>query len=103
MTMYAAERRQAMAGLVTRRGRVSVADLAVEFGVTTETVRRDLDALEDRNLVRRVHGGVVPPASLPLIEAGVRERDEVNVEAKERIAFDGGRSSGFGVDSTVWW
>jgi DeoR family fructose operon transcriptional repressor len=33
-----------------------------------------------------VHGGVVPPSSLSLIEAGLRERDQVNTERKERIA-----------------
>jgi DeoR family fructose operon transcriptional repressor len=37
-------------------------------------------------LVRRVHGGVVPSSSLSLIEAGLRERDQVNTERKERIA-----------------
>jgi DeoR family fructose operon transcriptional repressor len=84
--MYAEERQQAMARLVNQRGRMSVNQLAREYEVTTETVRRDLSALERMGLVRRVHGGVVPPASLSLIEAGLRERDQVNTERKERIA-----------------
>jgi DeoR family transcriptional regulator, fructose operon transcriptional repressor len=84
--MYAEERQQAIARLVTQRGRMSVNQLAREYDVTTETVRRDLSTLERMGLVRRVHGGVVPPASLSLIEAGLRERDQVNTEAKERIA-----------------
>jgi DeoR family transcriptional regulator, fructose operon transcriptional repressor len=84
--MYAEERQQAIARLVTQRGRVSVNQLAREYAVTTETVRRDLSTLERMGLVRRVHGGVVPPASLSLIEAGLRERDQVNTESKERIA-----------------
>jgi DeoR family transcriptional regulator, fructose operon transcriptional repressor len=84
--MYAEERQQAIARLVTERGRVSVNQLAREYDVTTETVRRDLSTLERLGLVRRVHGGVVPPSSLPLIEAGIRERDQVNTDAKERIA-----------------
>ena len=54
--MYAEERQQAIADLVGRRGRVSVVDLANRFDVTTETVRRDLSALERIGLVRRVHG-----------------------------------------------
>ena len=37
-------------------------------------------------LVRRVHGGAVPPSSLSLIESGIRERDQVNTDEKERIA-----------------
>jgi DeoR family transcriptional regulator, fructose operon transcriptional repressor len=86
MTMYAEERQQAIARLVSQRGRVSVNQLAQEYDVTTETVRRDLSTLERLGLVRRVHGGVVPPRSLPLGGAGIRERDQVNIEAKERIA-----------------
>lgn len=86
MTMYAEERQQAIARLVNQRGRMSVNQLAREYDVTTETVRRDLSTLERMGLVRRVHGGVVPPASVSLIESGIRERDQVNIEIKERIA-----------------
>jgi DeoR family fructose operon transcriptional repressor len=84
--MYAEERQQAIARLVSQRGRMSVNQLAREYDVTTETVRRDLSTLERMGLVRRVHGGVVPPSSLSLIEAGLRERDQVNTDSKERIA-----------------
>jgi DeoR family transcriptional regulator, fructose operon transcriptional repressor len=84
--MYAEERQQAIARLVSERGRVSVTQLAQEYDVTTETVRRDLSTLERLGLVRRVHGGVVPPSSLTLIEPGIRERDRVNTGAKEHIA-----------------
>jgi DeoR family fructose operon transcriptional repressor len=84
--MYAEERQQAIARLVTERGRMSVNQLAREYDVTTETVRRDLSTLERLGLVRRVHGGVVPPSSLSLIEPGIRERDHVNTETKQRIA-----------------
>jgi DeoR family transcriptional regulator, fructose operon transcriptional repressor len=84
--MYAEERQQAIARLVTQRGRMSVNQLAREYDVTTETVRRDLSSLERMGLVRRVHGGVVPPGSVSLIESGIRERDQVNTEIKERIA-----------------
>ena len=44
--MYAEERQQAIARLVTQRGRMSVNQLAREYDVTTETVRRDLSTLE---------------------------------------------------------
>ena len=84
--MYAEERQQAIARLVNQRGRMSVNQLAREYDVTTETVRRDLSTLERMGLVRRVHGGVVPLASLFLIESGLRERDQVNTDVKERIA-----------------
>jgi len=86
MTMYAEERQQAMARLVAERGRVSVNAIASEYDVTTETVRRDLSTLERMGLVRRVHGGAVPPHSLAAMEPGLVERDSANTDQKERIA-----------------
>jgi DeoR family fructose operon transcriptional repressor len=61
-------------------------ELAHQYDVTTETVRRDLSVLEDRNLVRRVHGGAVPADALTLIEAGLPDRDVSRIEQKQRIA-----------------
>jgi DeoR family fructose operon transcriptional repressor len=84
--MYAEERQQAIAELVGRRGRVSVVDLAQRFDVTTETVRRDLSALERLRLLRRVHGGAVPVDTLTMVETGLKDRDAANTEQKDRIA-----------------
>lgn len=86
MVMYAEERQLAIAQLVGDRGRVSVADIAERFDVTTETVRRDLSALEGMGLVRRVHGGAVPASTMAELEAGVGERDRANTAQKHRIA-----------------
>ena len=84
--MYAEERQQAVAALVARTGRLSVAELAAKFDVTTETVRRDLSALERAGLVRRVHGGAVPASALSVLEQAVTDRDRANAEEKDRIA-----------------
>lgn len=84
--MYAEERQQAMAELVARRGRVSVNDLAQEFEVTTETVRRDLSLLENRNLLRRVHGGALPVDSFTVLEQVLSDRDASHIDQKRRIA-----------------
>lgn len=86
MSMYAEERQQAMAQLVAARGRLSVNAIAEQYDVTTETVRRDLSALERMGLVRRVHGGAVPAHSLAVIESGLVERDAANTDEKDRIA-----------------
>lgn len=43
---------------VQRHGTARVTDLAQEFGVRPVTVRRDVVALAEAGLVRRVHGGV---------------------------------------------
>lgn len=84
--MYAEERQQAIADLVAQRGRLSVNELADEYAVTTETVRRDLSVLERAAVVRRVHGGAVPFDSLTVLEPAVSDRDRANADAKNRIA-----------------
>ncbi|PFG34966.1 DeoR/GlpR family DNA-binding transcription regulator [Sanguibacter antarcticus] len=84
--MYAEERQQAIAELVQARGRASVNELAKDFAVTTETVRRDLSVLEVARIVRRVHGGAVRAASVVVTERGLDERDATQAREKERIA-----------------
>ncbi len=84
--LYAEERQQAIATLVAERGRVAVTEVAEQFGVTTETVRRDLAALERAGLLRRVHGGAVPAGALALVEPGLGERHATRSEQKRKIA-----------------
>ena len=84
--MYAEERQQAIASQVIRQGRASVSELAQAYEVTTETVRRDLAALDKAGLVRRVHGGAVPARALHLVEQDVSERDTTRADRKDAIA-----------------
>jgi DeoR family fructose operon transcriptional repressor len=84
--LYAEERQQAIAELVRHRGRVAVTDVAGAFGVTSETVRRDLATLERSGLLRRVHGGAVPTSALTVVEPGVAEREGTRAAEKDRIA-----------------
>jgi DeoR family fructose operon transcriptional repressor len=84
--MYAEERQQAIAELVMSRGRASVADLAQTYDVTTETVRRDLAALDRIGILRRVHGGAVPVGALHVVEPGVMERETTRADHKDAIA-----------------
>ena len=84
--MYAEERQHAIAGLVVQRGRVAVTAVAERFGVTTETVRRDLAVLERAGLLRRVHGGAVPAGVLSGVEPGLAERGDTRTAQKRAIA-----------------
>lgn len=84
--MYAAERRAALAERLEQHGRVSVVDAAGDFGVSGETVRRDLAALERRGLARRVHGGAVARSSVQAVELDLREREARQSPQKQRIA-----------------
>jgi DeoR family transcriptional regulator, fructose operon transcriptional repressor len=84
--LYAEERHEAIASLVRSQGRIAVSEVATTFGVTTETVRRDLASLERAGLLRRVHGGAVPTTALALAEPALDTRDVAAAEQKDRIA-----------------
>lgn len=84
--MYAEERQQSIADLLGQRGRLSVNELADRFAVTTETIRRDLSTLERAGIVRRVHGGAIPAASLTVLELAIAERDLTHGDRKDRVA-----------------
>ncbi|MEY8880924.1 DeoR/GlpR family DNA-binding transcription regulator [Donghicola sp. XS_ASV15] len=54
------DRRREIAGHVTAEGEVSVDTLAEIYGVSVETIRRDLARLSEEGHVRKVHGGAKP-------------------------------------------
>src|SRR5258708_15731294 len=71
--------------LALRQGSVDVADLARRYGVTTETIRRDLSDMQGRQLLRRVHGGAVPVHPMnPPAHGGARRMAEPQGEARLR-------------------
>jgi DeoR family glycerol-3-phosphate regulon repressor len=70
---------------VLEQGSASIDSLAERFGVTLQTVRRDVQRLADAGLLARFHGGVRTPASTTE-NVAYRQRQEMNAEAKRRIA-----------------
>ena len=82
------DRQHAIYMLALRQGSVDVADLARRYGVTTETIRRDLSDMQGRQLLRRVHGGAVPVERMnhePMVEA--RDDGERGGEAADRARW----------------
>lgn len=63
-------------------------DLVNELNVTDMTIRRDLQELEDENLLIRIHGGArkVETESSHVIELSHRQKREINIEQKQEIA-----------------
>ncbi|MBP6338160.1 MAG: DeoR/GlpR transcriptional regulator, partial [Vitreoscilla sp.] len=70
---------------VRARGAVTVEALAERFGVTLQTVRRDVKLLSEAGLLARFHGGVRVPSSTTE-NIAYRQREALNAEAKQRIA-----------------
>ncbi|MCX8509222.1 MAG: DeoR/GlpR family DNA-binding transcription regulator [Rhodobacteraceae bacterium] len=70
--------------LARAEGRVQVEELATRFGVTLQTIRRDLSEMADTGQLERVHGGAVLRAGVANI--GYAERRNLNAAAKAAIA-----------------
>lgn len=77
-------RKLAISELVSRRGKVTVDELADKFGASPETVRRDLSALADAGQVRKIHGGAIKIT--PTEEGAFSERLRKNTLAKQLVA-----------------
>ena len=81
-----AGRKADLAAFVAEVGQVTVKRLADRFGVSSDTIRRDLDQLDADGLLVRTHGGAVSLASLPRTDAGLNVRLRLQTEEKETIA-----------------
>ncbi len=57
--MLSVERHQAILDLLESKDSLQVTELVEMFDVSEMTIRRDLDVLERKGLLRRVHGGAV--------------------------------------------
>jgi DeoR/GlpR family transcriptional regulator of sugar metabolism len=62
---FSSERRQAIARLVDAHGRVRVGDLSHRFGVSRQTIRKDLAALAADGRITRAHGGAISSDARP--------------------------------------
>lgn len=80
---YAAERHQLLVQTVRSHGRLDAAATAEQLKVSTETIRKDLQLLERKGLLRRVHGGAIAVEELSF-EPAVSSRTS-NEEEKRRI------------------
>lgn len=84
--MFAEERYRQISTLVSANGRVTVAALSSKFGITRETVRRDLALLENDGVLRRVHGGAIAGSRTTTSEPSLTSRSMQHAPKKKRIA-----------------
>lgn len=83
--MLAIERRNAILSKLSLEGKVVVGELSREFNVTEETIRRDLEKLEQDGFARKTYGGAVKNENLN-IDLPFHVRKQTNIESKRRIA-----------------
>jgi DeoR/GlpR family transcriptional regulator of sugar metabolism len=78
------DRRNKLAQLLVSEGSVKVGELADMFGVSTETIRKDLLYLEHEGIAKKGHGGAV--SSGALLERPLSIRFQENDDVKAKIA-----------------
>lgn len=87
--MLAQQRYQKILDSLEEHGIVHSADLVREMKVSSETVRKDLDALEQSGKLKRVHGGAVPISQMPAQNGqyiSLKTRNSSCMEEKAAIA-----------------
>lgn len=83
--MLAIERRNQILEKLQADGKVIVSELSQKYGVSEETIRRDLEKLENDGYAVKSYGGAVINDSIS-IELPFNVRKNRNVVAKQRIA-----------------
>jgi len=83
-SMSLAPRQQSILELVRERGYVSIEELAQQFAVTPQTIRRDINQLGEAGLLRRYHGGAAHDSSVQ--NTAYTQRARQMRDEKRRIA-----------------
>lgn len=83
MKLRKSDRHQRIISKLRKDITVRISDLAKQFGVTTETIRRDLKELDRRGLLNRTYGGAAGSLTR---EPAIRLRELIRVEERNRIA-----------------
>ncbi len=83
--MLALERRNLILEKLQEEKRVVVSELSQKFGVSEETIRRDLEKLEKEGLATKSYGGAVLNDSTT-IDMPFNVRKKTNVSGKQKLA-----------------
>lgn len=85
MSLLAEERKKRILEIIEQQGKVKVNDLAHDFDVSTETIRRYLEELENEKKLKKVYGGAVK-VELESAEPSMFEREILRIDEKKQIA-----------------
>jgi DeoR/GlpR family transcriptional regulator of sugar metabolism len=84
--MFAQQRHQAIVKKLEREKSIKASELMELFGVSFETIRRDLEHLEGEGLLKRVHGGAVSKQLDYTREIPLTVRESAFLKEKNEIA-----------------
>ena len=83
--MLAIERKNEILAILQKEQRVLVSELSKRYDVTDETIRRDLEKLENEGFVKRTNGGAVLNKNKN-VDMPLRIREKTNRDEKQVIA-----------------
>lgn len=81
------ERLDIIMKLINTKGFVKANELSRDFGVSLDTIRRDLESLEKKDLLKRVYGGAVSKYSKGA-EIEYASRQQLHMDEKKAIALE---------------
>ncbi|MCM5703689.1 DeoR/GlpR family transcriptional regulator [Larsenimonas salina] len=79
------KRQDEMVSLIQQQKYINIEQLTAHFNVTPQTVRRDLNVLAEKGMIRRVHGGAGSIES-STVNTSYNTRKTLNYEEKKAIA-----------------
>lgn len=85
--MLAKDRRNEILKLLrTNGGVLKMSDIISMYGVSHETARRDIEALQDKGYVKRIHGGAILNSKMRTLDFTIAsDTDERGMEEREAI------------------
>jgi len=106
--LLVAERRRKIVELVNERLSIRVSELSDIFSVTEETIRRDLEKLEQDQLLSRSHGGAVSiekeATDVPFVVREITNSDEKKAIAAEAVNWiEPGEQIVLDASTTAWY
>ncbi len=77
--MFIEERQQEIADIISKVGRMTVAQITEKYGISEESARRDLRILEQRGLCKKTHGGAIKVGQVSIRPPVDRDFDSMPV------------------------
>ncbi len=85
--MFIEERHKCILELLEQDGKIFVKDLSERFNLSESMIRKDLQALEKQNLLKRTYGGAIKITRQIVNEVSYLKRIHIDMDIKEKVAL----------------
>lgn len=77
--MFMEERQREIAEKIKCSGKITVAEITVQYGISDESARRDLRLLESKGICKRTHGGAILPGQVSVRPSVKRDFEKMPI------------------------